>query len=81
MPESGPPAAVSLYRMAEALQIDLAEALLEGKLDGATLLATRARCEACGAVGACGAWLAGAGTAAAPPGFCPNAAVLGALRG
>lgn len=82
MPDTCNATGVLLHRMAETVEVDLAEALLTGDLDGETFRAARDRCSACAEAARCGAWIeAAADGAGETPQYCAHRALMARLRG
>lgn len=65
--------------MARVMDVNLADAVIEGWLSRAELADLVERCQTCGRAEDCTGWLARQVTAEALPGFCPNKAPLEAL--
>ncbi len=79
---TGNGAGVLLHRMAETVEVDLAEALLTGRLDGETFCAARDSCSACPEAARCGAWIEAMPSATpATPHYCRNRSLMARLRG
>jgi hypothetical protein len=70
-----------LDRMASAIGTDLEEAALRGSLSISEVSDAVLRCTGCSNPDHCESWLdAQTETAAAPPGYCRNAALLASLK-
>jgi hypothetical protein len=74
--------AALVNRMAQALGIDMSDALARGLVDGEDWRAAVLRCARCENTDDCLHWMAGQlETAEAPPDICHNAALFRALQG
>lgn len=72
-----------MTRMAEALGVDMGEAMVEGRLAPEAYRDAMLRCTHCESPEACALWLKGhpKNSAAAAPGYCRNRALLAELGG